>query len=1240
MKEFNLTKSQQQIYDVAEYSADTVSSLCGYVVFDNDIFPDSLVEAVNELYKRNDALRIRISRDSVTQIAEEYRYKEIAREEFTDMDSLRSFSSAFASNPLSLFGELSEFIVFTVGEKPGVLLKIHHIISDAWSVNLLVMQLVSVLEGRQFAAPSFLEYVSKESDYVNTKQFIRDELFFSNKLKDDRAYPLIRDRSSSFASSQDEYSIEDDLRASIDSYCKHHDITPTVFWLSCYSILLGKDMNCAEDFFIGVPILNRVTTDELNTVGMFVNNAPLSIHLDFEKTFLQNVTENIENSYFSTLRHQRYNYSQLLHDSGGSKKRIYDVIFSYLPKQSDNSTFKNINQVFCRSQVESLQIHVDDNTERIYYSYKDEVFSSLSIMYFHHAVTEIVKTALFDSCLPIKDYNIISKEELIEIDSINGKTVPLSENGIYDVFDKVCKEKKDNICIRTKSRNYLYHEFENIVRSIDACIRKKLSGTQNVIAIYCDRGIEMYASIYAILRGGNIFLPVSPEYPREYAEYILSNSDASLVITSQKYALEHFSAETLNVSNISACDHDEAYPVLHGEVAYILYTSGSTGNPKGAAIRNDSLLNRIIWMQKQYNLSEQDVLLQKTPYTFDVSLWEIFWWATAGASMAICEPFEHCIPDRLLADIHKYCVTHIHFVPSVFENFLDYAEQKTNSTSLLKSIKHIYFSGEALHAKTVSRLKNIFSGNVKVHNLYGPTECAIDVTYYDCIGDEDEIPIGMPIDNVSAYIINDNLERVPFGSVGQLALGGVCVGKEYVNDADRTKESFVKNPFGDGNLYLTGDAVYLREDKNIIFLGRLDNQVKLNGQRIELSAIESCICLHDKVKTAVVTTDTDGGQALLRAFYTGAYIEPQELREFVKAKLPIYMVPHFWHYTNELPLTSHGKIDKKALLSMPMETEEAGKLLGPPLTETEAVVAEILGNALNKQHINRFDDFFLCGGSSLDMATVLSNKYLSGLTVFEFMQDPSPYGIAKHLKRKHIREQDFFAAIVKPERITKVLLVFPFAGGDISSFSALINDIKYNYPDVMIITPKPSAFENSIQIAADEIIELSNKYDVIFYSHCAGIAGAAALLNVIEKTDENAVKEYISTAMIPPLPHKGKVKSIWRVFPDFIIGAVLMLAGMPKLPTNESKRKMISAFRKDTDFFADVLSGMTNCTVKCPTRVLISKNDFFTRKAKNAKDNWNYYFSNVLEIKIASYNNHYFQSTDAHDISQFIFKQN
>ncbi|WP_273479177.1 amino acid adenylation domain-containing protein, partial [Acetivibrio straminisolvens] len=358
-------------------------------------------------------------------------------------------------------------------------------------------------------------------------------------------------------------------------------------------------------------------------------------------------------------------------------------------------------------------------------------------------------------------------------------------------------------------------------------------------------------------------------------------------------------------------------------LAYVIYTSGSTGKPKGAMIEHYSVINRLGWMQRKYPIGKEDTILQKTPYTFDVSVWELFWWFFEGSKVCFLEPGGEKDPGVIIDEVERSGITTMHFVPSMLNMFLEYLEEGTG-LERISSLRQVFASGEALGTKQVARFNRLLGKRhgTRLINLYGPTEATVDVSYFDCPLDEDIdlVPIGKPIDNIRLYIVDKYNNLQPVGIPGELCIAGDGVGRGYLNRPELTKEKFVQNPFtefengmgsGDtdtafrGVMYRTGDLARWLSDGNIEYLGRIDHQVKVRGFRIEPGEIEEELLKHKDIKEAVVMArkDADGGNYLC-AYITGdREIAPSELREHLTKSLPEYMVPSYFIRLDKMPLS-------------------------------------------------------------------------------------------------------------------------------------------------------------------------------------------------------------------------------------------------------------------------------------------------------------------------------------------------
>jgi amino acid adenylation domain-containing protein len=445
-----------------------------------------------------------------------------------------------------------------------------------------------------------------------------------------------------------------------------------------------------------------------------------------------------------------------------------------------------------------------------------------------------------------------------------------------------------------------------------------------IVAVLAERSFAMLIGLYGVLKAGGAYLPLSPEDPPERINYIVADAGARVVLVHGATALKA-------PANVPAIDLEKpdvyAGPTSNlavvnrpDDLAYVIYTSGSTGKPKGVMIEHRSVVNRLHWMQQAYAIDERDVLLQKTPYYFDVSVWELFWGLIEGASLCLLRPNGERAPQVLLETVRKHRVSVLHFVPSMLGVFLEYLDGRPEKvTGPLSSLRRVFASGEALSPAHVRKFNAVVGAatGCRLTNLYGPTEATVDVTYFDCPaeGDIDCVPIGRPIQNIRAYVLRDG-QPMPVGETGELCLAGVGLARGYLNNPKLTAERFVENPAVPGErIYRTGDLARWLPDGNLEYLGREDHQVKIRGLRIELGEIENTIRKFPSVADCVVVTKAYSESIVVIIAYLVARekIDLGALKQHLQRLLPEYMVPGHLVEIGALPLTATGKVDRKAL---------------------------------------------------------------------------------------------------------------------------------------------------------------------------------------------------------------------------------------------------------------------------------------------------------------------------------------
>lgn len=497
---------------------------------------------------------------------------------------------------------------------------------------------------------------------------------------------------------------------------------------------------------------------------------------------------------------------------------------------------------------------------------------------------------------------------------------------IMQLFEKSVLRHPNHIAVYLDQGNVTYRQFNADVNKLAHYLREKGVSRNLIVGVQIPRSYEMLCAIYAILKAGGTYLPISPDYPEIRKKQIIDNAQLRfLIVGVDQYCEELDGCQTLTFPDASI----KTYPDQNLEsinqpddTAYVIYTSGSTGTPKGVMIAHHSLVNRIEWMQDQFPIDDKDVLFQKTHCGFDVSIWELFWWAIAGAGVTLLPHGREDDIFLMTKIIVNRKISVIHFVPSVLRIFLDYLEIKRTRLHL-DSLKFVFSSGEALDVKTVNHFNQLFStvNYPCLVNLYGPTEATVDVTYFVCDKNTDytEIPIGKPIYNIELMILDEMLQPQPAGQSGELYIAGVGLAKGYLNNPEQTTRCFLTLSNDSGKLiYKTGDLAKCDKNGDICYLGRKDHQVKINGIRIELGEIEYHLHTYPNLNRAVVLyIAPDNYIQKLVAFIQfknkSDSFKMSDLKSFIQARLPEYMLPKDYLILDKYPLNASGKLDRKKL---------------------------------------------------------------------------------------------------------------------------------------------------------------------------------------------------------------------------------------------------------------------------------------------------------------------------------------
>jgi D-alanine--poly(phosphoribitol) ligase subunit 1 len=526
--------------------------------------------------------------------------------------------------------------------------------------------------------------------------------------------------------------------------------------------------------------------------------------------------------------------------------------------------------------------------------------------------------------------------DLLElIRGFNDTAAAFSEDQTFiTMFEERAAASPDQIAVYDGDNEYSYDELNRRANQLAHSLLERDVGRGSIVGLLLERSFHMIVSVYAILKAGAAYLPLDPAYPDQRLRQIMEDSALSwIIVENSDVPLPSIPEGTGRLClDDPACwshsDHNPEVGLNPGDLAYVIYTSGSTGVPKGVLVEHGALVNRIEWMQKYFPITTEDILFQKTVYTFDVSVWELVWWSIAGAAVCLLPSRKENDPRIFVRLIEKKGISVIHFVPSVLRLFLEYIGTDTD-LNRLRSLRYVFTSGEALSSALAEQFYAIFPADhpVALINLYGPTEATIDVSSYICKRGKSvqPVPIGRPIDNTRFYILHANHKLASVGETGDLYVAGVGLARGYLNNPKLTSQRFVLNPYEPGELmYRTGDLAYWNEDGEVVYMGREDDQVKLRGLRIELGEVETYLLRHPSVKDAVagVRTDEEGNQ-FLTAYVVprgqGGPVAAQELQADLARSLPLYAVPSQFIWLDAIPLKPNGKADKSRLQDMSMD---------------------------------------------------------------------------------------------------------------------------------------------------------------------------------------------------------------------------------------------------------------------------------------------------------------------------------
>lgn len=942
-----------------------------------------------------------------------------------------------ASLPFDLEqGNLFRFILYELESHQHLLAFIvHHIVFDGFSFDVFLRELSLFYDleksghtgGRMEPLVSYTQFCREEDQYLNGKQYTEDRQYWQKQLSQASAFfevptDYTRPETPSREGGQVRRIINPLLKSKLKSLSDKHGASMFMTCMAAFSILLYRHTG-RTDFLIGTPVANRGKKSFLSLIGYFVNTMLFRAKIDPGLSFWDWLGS-VKNLTLENLSHSRFPFNHLNEVLKTERipgiNPLFQVMFSFHETAWEFSTNDGISgiageQFFGLSKFD-LYTEIFDRSEDA------EIVLTFSSRLYHPATIEI----LLDHFMQILEHICIAPEtrvnalNLLSPAELNRTIYEWNQNAfsheikgnVVDLIEQQIEKKPDLPALVSRHEVISYREMGRRT-GIIASNLLRLGVKRGVpVGIHLENSPNMVMCIMAVFKTGGIYIPLDPYYPEERLHYVIEKTRIQFLVVDEDHvnAKREFSEHIIPVNELLAEPFDPA-PVRPseqndpGDLAYIMFTSGSTGNPKGVMIRHNSLFNFLVWTKMELNLTLRDTILSTTSINFDISFIELFAPLISGARLVLEKRSELQAPEKVEAILNEMKVNTVQFVPSGLKALCD-----AGVIRRAMYLTCIISGGEKLSKTLQEQIFGEFEGSLI--NLYGPTEATVYVAYWHCLRNIPlrMVPIGTPIFNASIYILDENQEPVPIGITGEIYIGGSVLADGYFEDPDQTAARFLADPFiqGTGNrIYKTGDLARFLYDGSVEFLGRTDHQVKVRGFRIELGEVESVILRFPGVRCAVVAAQEQKEEDVRLTAYLvpepGANIRENELRDFLRLHLPAYMIPGHFITAPAIPLLSNGKTDFKSLMNLRPQAPKIPEFIHRHMNKTEVGLTGLWKEILDHESFTSQDNFFEVGGHSLllvKLKDLIAEKLKEEVTIVDLFRYPTIRSLATFLYKE------------------------------------------------------------------------------------------------------------------------------------------------------------------------------------------------------------------------------------------------
>ncbi|HVU25276.1 MAG TPA: amino acid adenylation domain-containing protein, partial [Opitutus sp.] len=941
----------------------------------------------------------------------------------------------------------------TAADEQILLLGVHHIVGDAWTNWVLLDELRQLLAGADTLPPvagTYADFVRWQRELLAGAEGGRLWAFWQRELAGELAPlalptdfprpPVLAPQGASAP-----LTLPAGVWEKIRGVARAHGTTPFAVLLAAFQVFLHRHTG-QDEIIVGSPTSGRSRPEFSGVAGYFVNPVPLRARLAGRPAFADFLAQ-VKRTVLGALAHADLPLpllvERLQRPRDPSRPALFQSLFVFQqPPQTDarGDALKARTSAreawgglevteFPLAQMEgqfelTLEIFEDRGGSL---KYNTALFTPETAARFATRFTTLLEAIVADPARRIDDLPLMNAAERERVGRTWNHT-PADYPQRWTLHELIAQQvarTPDAPALTCEGETLSYRQLDERTNQLAHWLRRAGVRADALVGVCAERSLELVIALLGILKSGGAYVPLDPGYPRERLAFMTEDSAVSLVLTQAKFAGElqtaggrmlRLDADWAEVARESTTAPANAVTPDH--LAYMIYTSGSTGRPKGATNTHRAIVNRLLWMQDAYRLTAADTVVQKTPFSFDVSVWEFFWPLLTGARLVVAKPGGHQDAAYLAGLVARERVTTMHFVPSMLQVFVEQP-----GLAHCTALRRVFCSGEALPFELQERF--FARHHAELHNLYGPTEAAVDVTFWKCerAGTRRIVPIGRPIARTQMYVLDARLQPVPIGVAGELHIGGIGLARGYHRRPELTAEKFIPDPFGPpgARLYKTGDLARWLPDGAIEYLGRLDHQVKLRGFRIELGEIETALTREPGVReaTMIVREDRPGEKAIVAYVVAanGAAPASAELRRALRAGLPDYMVPSDFVVLPALPLSPNGKVDRRALPAPARDRVEAGARFVAPESATEQLLATLWREALGRDRVGVEDNFFDLGGHSLKLGQVharLQTRFPNPPALLELFQYPTIRVLAARLDGADAANGDVKTAAAAP----------------------------------------------------------------------------------------------------------------------------------------------------------------------------------------------------------------------------------